>query len=438
MRFVLLGPAGRREGNAGPALVRPLRHPADLHGRHPARARADRDGAWASRRVRSWTAGNTSRTIWWSRWSWIASPSPMRRRASSSMGSPAPCPGTGAGGRAGRGEPAAVRGVKFTISDDMAVRRIRPLHLSDVQAHVQHGVQAAGERHPLRSRRLGARKPGRRRRAHGQAPPGRLPGADRATRALLRRPRPPARGRRAGDRGHGRRADEQALGWDGRDHPQVARGAGADASRGPHRGGHDRRRCWGRRARASTMDLDAVAERYSTSTVRRPPSRATRGPSRPDLRLDRRRDRARHPLGDAHAREGEVLSLDFGAIWEGYHADSAVTVFVGGGAPSRKRSRLSRRPRTRWWPGSSRAAREEALRHRPCHRDRRRADRLRHGSRVRRSRHRQDDARRPVHPELGQAGSRPRAAARTRGGGRAHADPRRSKRPACSPTAGPW
>jgi len=27
--------------------------------------------------------------------------------------------------------------------------------------------------------------------------------------------------------------------------------------------------------------------------------------------------------------EGDLLSLDFGAIWEGYHGDSAVTVFVG-------------------------------------------------------------------------------------------------------------
>lgn len=27
--------------------------------------------------------------------------------------------------------------------------------------------------------------------------------------------------------------------------------------------------------------------------------------------------------------EGDILSLDFGAIWEGFHADSAVTVFVG-------------------------------------------------------------------------------------------------------------
>lgn len=38
--------------------------------------------------------------------------------------------------------------------------------------------------------------------------------------------------------------------------------------------------------------------------------------------------------------EGELLSLDFGAIWEGFHADSAVTVFVGGQPPSGEAERL--------------------------------------------------------------------------------------------------
>jgi methionyl aminopeptidase len=33
--------------------------------------------------------------------------------------------------------------------------------------------------------------------------------------------------------------------------------------------------------------------------------------------------------GDRKLTDGDVLSLDFGAIWDGYHADSAVTVFVG-------------------------------------------------------------------------------------------------------------
>ena len=38
--------------------------------------------------------------------------------------------------------------------------------------------------------------------------------------------------------------------------------------------------------------------------------------------------------------EGDLLSLDFGCIWEGYHSDSAVTVFVGGVAPSPEAERL--------------------------------------------------------------------------------------------------
>jgi methionyl aminopeptidase len=35
------------------------------------------------------------------------------------------------------------------------------------------------------------------------------------------------------------------------------------------------------------------------------------------------------PSRDRVVKETDVLSLDFGAIWDGFHADSAVTVFVG-------------------------------------------------------------------------------------------------------------
>ena len=35
------------------------------------------------------------------------------------------------------------------------------------------------------------------------------------------------------------------------------------------------------------------------------------------------------PSKDRFVREGDLLSLDFGTIWEGFQADSAVTVFVG-------------------------------------------------------------------------------------------------------------
>ena len=37
-----------------------------------------------------------------------------------------------------------------------------------------------------------------------------------------------------------------------------------------------------------------------------------------------------------------VLSLDFGAIWEGFHGDAAVTVFVGGQPPSEEAARLAK------------------------------------------------------------------------------------------------
>ena len=41
-------------------------------------------------------------------------------------------------------------------------------------------------------------------------------------------------------------------------------------------------------------------------------------------------------------REGDLLSLDFGAIWEGYHADSAVTMFVGDAPASAEAEKLVR------------------------------------------------------------------------------------------------
>jgi methionyl aminopeptidase len=39
-------------------------------------------------------------------------------------------------------------------------------------------------------------------------------------------------------------------------------------------------------------------------------------------------------------QDGDLLSLDFGCIWEGYHSDSAVSVFVGGVAPSAEAEHL--------------------------------------------------------------------------------------------------
>ncbi len=47
------------------------------------------------------------------------------------------------------------------------------------------------------------------------------------------------------------------------------------------------------------------------------------------------------PSKDRVLTEGQLISLDFGAIWEGFHADSAVTVFVGS-APNADAERLVR------------------------------------------------------------------------------------------------
>src|SRR3989442_15009764 len=46
------------------------------------------------------------------------------------------------------------------------------------------------------------------------------------------------------------------------------------------------------------------------------------------------------PSASRRLQEGDLLSLDFGAIWQGFHSDSAVTVFVGGIAPSADAERL--------------------------------------------------------------------------------------------------
>lgn len=46
------------------------------------------------------------------------------------------------------------------------------------------------------------------------------------------------------------------------------------------------------------------------------------------------------PSAERVLREGDLLSLDFGAIYEGFHSDSAVSLFVGGAAPSEGAARL--------------------------------------------------------------------------------------------------
>jgi methionyl aminopeptidase len=80
---------------------------------------------------------------------------------------------------------------------------------------------------------------------------------------------------------------------------------------------------------ASTADLDRVAEDFIWERDATPSFKGYRGfPASICASLN---DEVVHgiPSTKRILKEGDVLSLDFGAVWEGYHADSAVTVFVG-------------------------------------------------------------------------------------------------------------
>jgi methionyl aminopeptidase len=78
----------------------------------------------------------------------------------------------------------------------------------------------------------------------------------------------------------------------------------------------------------STADLDEVAEAFIRERKATPSFKGYRGfPASICASLN---EEVVHgiPSPKRILKEGDVLSLDFGAIWDGYHADSAITVFV--------------------------------------------------------------------------------------------------------------
>jgi methionyl aminopeptidase len=91
----------------------------------------------------------------------------------------------------------------------------------------------------------------------------------------------------------------------------------------------------------TTADLDAVAEEHIRSVGATPSFKGYRG--FPASLCTSVNEELVHGIpGDRVLREGDLLTLDFGAIWEGYHADSAVSVFVGGQPPSSEAEKLVR------------------------------------------------------------------------------------------------
>lgn len=80
---------------------------------------------------------------------------------------------------------------------------------------------------------------------------------------------------------------------------------------------------------ATTADLDAVAESYIREQGATPSFLGYRG--FPATICASVNNEVVHgiPSPKRVLKEGDILSLDFGAIWQGFHGDSAVTVFVG-------------------------------------------------------------------------------------------------------------
>ena len=91
----------------------------------------------------------------------------------------------------------------------------------------------------------------------------------------------------------------------------------------------------------TTADLDQVAERHIREEGATPSFLGYRGtyPATICASID---DEIVHgiPSPARQLEEGQLLSLDFGAIWDGFHADSAVSVFVGGAPPDEDAARL--------------------------------------------------------------------------------------------------
>src|SRR5437762_8635478 len=79
----------------------------------------------------------------------------------------------------------------------------------------------------------------------------------------------------------------------------------------------------------TTAQLDEIAERSIRDEGATPSFKGYRGfPASICTSLN---DEVVHgiPAARRRIRDGDILKLDVGAIWEGYHGDSAVSVFVG-------------------------------------------------------------------------------------------------------------
>ena len=102
----------------------------------------------------------------------------------------------------------------------------------------------------------------------------------------------------------------------------------------------------------TTLDLDRIAERVITSAGAVPSFKGYRG--FPATLCTSPNEQIVHgiPAADVVLAEGDVLSIDCGAIVDGFHGDSAVTLIVGGeDTVPPEVARLVRETRNALWRG---------------------------------------------------------------------------------------
>ncbi len=111
----------------------------------------------------------------------------------------------------------------------------------------------------------------------------------------------------------------------------------------------------------TTLDLDRIAEDIIVSAGAIPSFKgygAARGTPFPGTLCTSKNDEIVHgiPSKDVVLNEGDLISIDCGAIVDGYHGDSAITIIVGGEDNADPRVvQLVRDTRTALWAGLAQA-----------------------------------------------------------------------------------
>ena len=106
----------------------------------------------------------------------------------------------------------------------------------------------------------------------------------------------------------------------------------------------------------STLDLDAIAEEVIVRSGAVPSFKGYRG--FPATLCTSPNEQIVHgiPSAEVVLDEGDVISIDCGAIWEGFHGDSATTLIVGGeDAVAPEVAKLVRETRNAMWRGLEQA-----------------------------------------------------------------------------------